>query len=72
MIKKLLLLLLACVSSGTPFFGKRQLYGIPYNVTIDKTKPTIKNDMIMFFKIWATMFIFLYPFIEFPVDKKIN
>ena len=72
MIKKLLLLFFIGISQGTPFFGKRPLYSphqIEQNVTTEQTKPITKTDMIIFFKIWATMFVFSYPFIGFPFDK---
>jgi hypothetical protein len=72
MIKKLLLLLLVSISQGTKFFCKRPLHTMPRiekNVTTEKMKPITKNDMIFFFRIWATMFIFSYPFIGFPFDK---
>jgi len=72
MIKKLLLLLFVSISQGTKFFCKRPLHRFPQiekNVTTEKTKPITKTEVITFFRIWATMFIFSYPFIGFPFDK---
>jgi len=69
MIKKLLLLFLVSISQGTKFVSLRTMPRIEKNVTTEKTEPITKTDVITFFRIWATMFIFSYPFIGFPFDK---
>jgi hypothetical protein len=69
MIKKLLLLLLVSISQGTKFVPLHRLPQIEKNATTEKTKPITKTEVITFFRIWATMFIFSYPFIGFPFDK---
>jgi len=69
MIKKLLLLLLVSISQGTKFISLHTMARIEKNVTTEKMKPITKPDVITFFRIWATMFIFSYPFIGFPFDK---
>jgi hypothetical protein len=68
-MKKLLLLFLVSISQGTKFVPLCSISCIEKNATIEKMKPITKTEVITFFRIWATMFIFSYPFIGFPFDK---
>lgn len=69
MMKKLLLLFLC----GTCVFCKpltpKVVHRIQTNVTTKHVSEKTKNDMIILFRIWASMFVFSYPFIVFPFDK---
>jgi len=83
MFKKLLLFL-SYISVSSQFFMTPK-YFLPFqNKTTNVTSqyyPSLtlnkeyeidpkRNDAVTFFKIWATLFVFTFPFISFPYHKE--
>lgn len=69
MMKKLLLLFLCGTCVFCKPFPPKVVHRIHPNVTTKHVSEKTKNDMIILFRIWASMFVFSYPFIGFPFDK---
>ena len=83
MLKKLLLFL-SYISLSSQFFMTPKCF-LPFqNNTTNVTNPNLTpchdykvakkpvncDDVLTFFRIWATLFVFTFPFISFPYDNK--
>jgi len=68
-MKKLLLLFLCGTCVFCKPFIPKVVKQIQPNVTTKYISKKNKSDVITFFRIWASMVVFSYPFIGFPFDK---